>query len=91
MKKITLIETIQATHVISDISDDEVSFFESELQKIARTVEGIYKDAILSDDLRITNLQIFIHDKDYREEVANKGKQREIRELTERLLKLVSE
>lgn len=90
MKELTVIHDLQATTIIKDIgSDDALKMIVSAFSNAKDEYARCFRDDTDLDDVVVTGIHFFIHDK--KDEGKEEEKQREIRELTERLLKLISE
>lgn len=88
MKEVTLIHDVQLTTIHKNVADDHLDCFVSLLKNNVREFEeALRTDIGAIDDIRVVDTHVFVRDADAEED----NRRREIRELTERLLKLVSE
>ena len=88
MKDITLVQEYRVTHTNKDTWDDFADYLANLTEVRARGYADTVKENLGVDHVELIKTQVFELD---RSESAEERKQREIRELTERLLKLVSE
>ena len=88
MKEITLVQEYRVTSVIKNVEDGFADFLVEHAKTHAREFTDAVKMDIRADHVELIKTQVFAFD---RSESAEEKRQREIRELTERLLKLVSE
>lgn len=88
MKDITLVQEYRVTSVIKNAEDGFADFLVEDTKVRAKEYEGAVKKDIGADHVELIKSQVFEIDN---KESKTGEKQREILELTERLLKLVSE
>ena len=89
MKELTVIHDLQATTILKDISSDEaLKMIVSAVSNAKDEYARCFRDDTDIDDVVVTGIHFFIRDQ--KDEGKEEEKQREIRELTERLLKLLS-
>lgn len=88
MKEVTLIHEVQITSVVKNVEDTIANAMVSTLGDKARTFEKALKRDIGADHVSVTGTHVFVRDQ---QESKEEIKQRELRELTEMLLQLISE
>ena len=88
MKEVTLVQEYRVTSIIKNAENNFADFLVNYAETNASEFADAAKKDLGADNVEIIKTQVFEFD---RSESAEEKKQREIRELTERLLKLVSE
>lgn len=88
MKEATLVQEYRVTYIVKNAADGFADHLIKDAIINASDYVNTVKESLGVDHVELIKTQVFELD---RSESAEERKQREIRELTERLLKLVSE